>query len=99
MDAGQPETEDSLRREYREMRERWASSGDVLPCPRCGGSMQAGTSWLQGRFSTFLLFGWSWQYLWFEPRDGPREEVLAPRQRPPSWRCTSCSSVLIEPGA
>lgn len=64
-------------------------------CPVCDSELRAGTAQVRGPTAGFLVFGLSWEHLWFAFREGPRAKVLASGNSCYAYGCAHCGLVLI----
>ena len=68
------------------------------PDPACDGTMERGAAVIHTTTLGFLLFGLSWQKLFFRRPGGvPRDdiEVLNPDQRRVAFRCPKCAGIFV----
>jgi hypothetical protein len=74
--------------------------GDGMTCSACGGQMVTGRLRVKGTVGGFLLFGMSWQHLWWsdpeESRDS-RQKVIESGDHRPAQRCLSCGMIAFAP--
>ncbi len=66
-----------------------------MKCPVCQVEMEKGTARVHGTVVGFILFGFSYQHLWFEHSSGNEERILASNEQCPGYRCPECLAVFI----
>lgn len=62
--------------------------------------MVPGRIGVRGTFPGFLLFGFSWQHLWWsdpEDRRESRQRVIVSGDERPADRCVSCGMIAFTP--
>lgn len=71
-----------------------------MVCPKCGLEMESGAIEVRGTAGGFLIFGFSYQHLWWYPggdgRRQSRRRLLRTNERGSALRCGNCSIVLFE---
>ena len=68
-------------------------------CPHCGGRLEVGNVAVHGTFWGWILVGWSYQQLWFQPHLGEERRVLQSGESRQGWRCADCGFVgVASPG-
>jgi DNA-directed RNA polymerase subunit RPC12/RpoP len=74
-----------------------AKAGARVTCPYCGGEMVPGTATVAGTLLGFLFVGLSYQHLWFQRDDLPKQRIITSNDERPGHQCTECGAVLIVP--
>jgi len=64
-------------------------------CPYCGSEMTVGKAKIQGTLSGFLLFGFSYQHLFFEGAEGDKNRMMKSQSQKEAYLCKSCEGLFI----
>jgi predicted RNA-binding Zn-ribbon protein involved in translation (DUF1610 family) len=63
---------------------------DEFLCPVCGEAMKKGNVQIRGTLASSLLFGHSFQCLWFG-----KERILTPESECDAMRCSLCNITIL----
>lgn len=68
-----------------------------MQCPSCGSEMTRGAAQIRGTLSSFIVVGFSHEYLFFRGPDPETKDVrlLKSRQWVDASRCESCSLLVL----
>lgn len=66
-----------------------------LKCPYCDGSMISGQSRIHGTFGGFLIYGFSYENLYFKPDSGEEIKILGSTETSSALRCVKCGTVIL----
>ena len=66
-----------------------------LECPYCKGKLKTGQANIHGTVGGFLLFGLSYQNLYFKPESEKEIKVLGSNGSTPALRCDNCGIVVL----
>ncbi len=64
-------------------------------CPYCGSEMSKGKAQIKGTFSSFLIFGFSYQHLFFKDKQGNKSKVMKSRGEKEAYSCSNCEGLFI----
>jgi hypothetical protein len=67
----------------------------IAICPYCGSQMNVGKAKIQGTFWGFLLFGLSYQHLYYETPDGTENLIMKSRAQKEAYLCNNCEGLFI----
>jgi hypothetical protein len=66
-----------------------------MNCPKCETPMERGLAEIHGTSSGFLIFGKSYQPLFFTDSEGNESKVLSPDTVKAALRCKKCGGLFI----
>jgi hypothetical protein len=67
-----------------------------MKCPYCNGQLVEGEASVAGTIGGLLLFGLSWQHLWFKVNgDDKKQEIISSNRRKKGMQCSMCGAIVI----
>ncbi len=66
-----------------------------LTCPYCNGDLVTGEARIHGTFGGFLLYGLSYENLYFKTHTGEEIKILGSTEVAPSLLCPECEVVIL----
>jgi hypothetical protein len=67
----------------------------IAVCPYCGDEMDIGKVKIQGTFGGFLLFGFSYQHLYYVDQNENENRIMKSRAQKEAYFCNNCEGIFI----